>query len=112
MDLSQRTTLIFACLGHPYRRKTVNIVTERSEPITIDELAREIATRSDSGRSGEHNSNPVERIRVELYHGHLPKLAETDLIEYDPETNLVSSTPVTPHLTDLVKIAYSIAEVM
>ena len=111
-ERSRQATSIFACLGHPYRRKTVTIVTEMDVPIAIHELAREIATRSDRVLSDDGESDPVESIRIELYHNHLPKLAEADLIEYDQDVNLVSSSPATTHLTALVQIAYSITEVM
>ena len=112
MDLTQRTNSVFSGLSHPYRRVTVIIIVEMDEPVTLDELAREIATRSDQIGAEDYDSRSAERIRVELVHGHLPKLAEADLIEYDSDTNLVSSTPVTTHLTALIQIGYSIAEVM
>ena len=112
VDLSQQTNLIFTCLGHPYRRTIVNNVTEMDGPITTHKIAREIATRSDRALSDDDDTDPVESVRLELYHNHLPKLAEVDLIEYDPDANNVSSTSATTHLTALVQIAHSIAEVM
>ena len=112
VDVSQQTNSIFTGLGHPCRRKIVSIVTEMSGPITTDELAREIATRSDRALPADGDSDPVESIRLELHHSHLPKLAEADLIEYDQDAKLVSSASATTHLTALVQIAYSIAEVV
>lgn len=111
VDVSQRTDSILTCLGHPYRRETVTIITETNEPITTTELAREIATRSGQVPSDDGDSDLAESIQLELYHGHLPKLAEADLIEYNQDANLVSSASTTTHLTALVQIAYSIAEV-
>lgn len=112
LDLSQQINSIFTCLGHPYRREIVTIVTEMDGPITTHELAREIATRSNRVLSENGYADPAESIRIELYHQHLPKLAEADLIEYDQDANLVSSTSATTHLTALVQIAHSIAEMM
>lgn len=90
----------------------VNIVTEMDGPVTTHELAREIATRSDRALSDDEDSESGEAIRIELYHTHLPKLADANLIEYDYESNLVSTSSATTHLKALIQIAYSIAEVM
>ncbi|QLG63724.1 DUF7344 domain-containing protein [Halorarum salinum] len=112
MDVRQRTTTILRNLGHPYRQETITIVSDRSEPLTVDELAREIGTRTNAVGSDAHESDSVETISIELHHSHLPKLAAGDLIEYDSDANLVSSTQSTTHLRSLVEIAYSIAEVV
>lgn len=51
-----------------------------STDATIDELERYVCEHSDS--------NPDEtRVRIQLHHSTLPKLAETDLFDYDPRSN-------------------------
>lgn len=112
MDFDRRVDSLFSCLGHPFRRETIVVVAETDGTIATTELADEIASRSDPVGAGVRGADPVEAIRTELHHSHLPKLAAADLVEYDPDANLVSSTTVTTHLTALVQIAHSIADVM
>lgn len=111
MDISERTNSIFGCLSHPYRRITVNGVRERGS-ISIDEIAQEIVNQLDTIASEDIDVDRLDSIRIELQHLHLPKLAEADLIEYDRDTELISTTSTTTHLTALGQIAYSISEVM
>ena len=111
MELSQQTDLIFSSLSDPFRRWIVTIVTEIDEPITSYDLAREIAIRSGQLSPNDADSNLVDSILIELYHYHLPKLVEADLIQYDPDVDIISTSPITTHLTALIQIAYSIAEI-
>jgi hypothetical protein len=71
----------YRLLADDRRRTALGVLTEREPPITLEALAEEVAARESD--AGGREADPVDRIRVELHHVHLPVLAENDLVEYD-----------------------------
>lgn len=72
-------------LAHPRRRRVLERLRARGGRAGIAELAEELAaiereTVDDEG---------AKLVRLDLLHAHLPKLAEADVLEYDPETGVV-----------------------
>lgn len=75
-----------ACLADDRRRTALVALAEADGPMTQSHLAREIAARApDCSRS----PNDVEDVEVSLHHRHLPRLADADLVTYDPEGGTV-----------------------
>lgn len=70
-------------LVHPVRLRLLEFVESRSQPISVDELATMLATRTDVGPSGTHE------MTIALHHNHLPALDELDALTYDREAGLV-----------------------
>jgi hypothetical protein len=69
------------------RRVLLEVLGERSKPVGIDELAEAIANReSDTGTASDKE---IQNVHLSLYHKHLPKMAEMDLINYDRSTDQV-----------------------
>lgn len=68
------------------RRILLDVLDDRPTPIDLDALAEAVETR-------ENGSEPetVQQVAIALHHNHLPKLAELDVVEYDPETRIVES---------------------
>jgi len=64
------------------RRTALNILVNWSAPITLDDLAVEVVTRAGDGNAPDQDS--VERTALGLHHVHLPKMAATGIIDYDP----------------------------
>lgn len=80
---------LYDLLSHQYRRFVLAALVRRDEPTTVATLAEEIAEE----RGGKADTTEVDTqsaIRIQLYHVHLPKLAEADLIEFDPSTKMVA----------------------
>lgn len=76
-------------LGTKRRRLVLEVLSERTPPIELDELAAEV-----SAREGEFDAPPEEAIvdvAIELHHIHLPKLDEAGRIDYNPEIRTVDS---------------------
>lgn len=67
---------MFAALSHPRRRRVLSLVGEQEFATGDDYSVEAVASETDD----------PERLRTELYHHHLPKLAEMGYIEWDPET--------------------------
>lgn len=78
---TDRRTVLLACLQ------------EFDEPVTLPDLADEIAVRESGAEITEISGEVVKEIYLSLYHTDIPELAEADIVEYDQEVDLVSSTP-------------------
>lgn len=68
-------------LSHPYRREILSIyITGDQSSIAIEELIEELQQRH-AERGHLHDSR--EAVTANLYHNHLPKLADCGVLEYD-----------------------------
>ena len=86
---------IHAVLSDRRRRFVVDILVGRQSPISLNVLARAVATRIPAAPADSVAGDAPEEIATTLHHRHLPKLAEANVLEYDPETKTV-----TPRDTD------------
>jgi len=74
---------LFGVLSRPQRRRILRTLAE-SNPRQTGEFAPEVG-----GVDGEK----LDRFRVELYHVHLPKLAEAGYIDWDRNAGTVRRGP-------------------
>lgn len=78
-------------LADPRRRRVLEYLVDRPyEPVDLPDLAEHvhaIATPNANDPTGR------ETIEVSLHHTHLPKLAETGAVTYDPENRVVRYQP-------------------
>jgi hypothetical protein len=71
------------------RRVALAILAERTDPFGIDELAAAVARReTELGGDGDERPS-VERIAITLHHNHLPRIADANLVDYDPENRRI-----------------------
>lgn len=85
---------LFEALTHRRRRRVLAVLRTAGQPLTLTALAEELALRRDD----EMGDEETERLRVSLYHRHLPKLADTGLVEFDVDrkrATLAGSVPET-----------------
>jgi hypothetical protein len=69
---------MFDVLSHPYRRRVLLLVSE-ANPRGEDEFSpSDVATDDDA-----------ELLTTELFHSHLPKLAESGFIDWDRDTHTI-----------------------
>jgi len=73
-------------LAHEYRRSTLTCLHERTERLSLEELAEYIAKDIEPAGNARYDELN-ERIRIQLHHSHLPKLAAGGFVEYDSETS-------------------------
>jgi hypothetical protein len=78
----ERLDVLLTVLSEPRRRRVVEYVRD-NERATLAELAEFVAERESPDRP------PVERIELSLYHSHLPRLVEADLLAYDGDRTTV-----------------------
>ena len=76
-------------LSHPVRRAILDAL-EGTEAVAVETIVAEI-NGSDTYPSGNGDRvGGADRVEVVLHHRHLPKLAEADVIDYDPGTATVA----------------------
>ncbi|WP_205427188.1 hypothetical protein [Halorussus sp. MSC15.2] len=71
---------IFEILAAERRRHALYVLFRRTEPITLTDLAVEVASLE---------AADSERVAATLHHVHLPKLVSADVAEYDAATGTV-----------------------
>lgn len=73
-------------LSEQHRRSTLQVLQQHRKA-TIAEIAQEIAAREDDGPNSDVRS---DAIRINLYHHHIPILAESGLVHYLEEQDIVA----------------------
>jgi len=87
---------IFDALRHPYRRRILLLVSEHN-PRGEDEFGVEdLATEDDD----------LELLTAELYHRHLPKLAESGYIEWDEDERTIRRGPKFDEIAPLLRLMH------
>ncbi|MDG5821499.1 hypothetical protein [Natronococcus sp. A-GB7] len=71
------------------RRVALAILDERTELLGIDELAVAVAKREAENDAEVDEGVSVERIAITLHHTHLPRMADADVIDYDPQNGRI-----------------------
>lgn len=100
MDLDSRTEEQVRLLADSSNRTVLNILDEAGKRLHVKELADRLVDRDVSIIDSARYDDQLERTLIALHHERLPKLAEVDLIEYDPEENLAAYRPDTePNVT-------------
>lgn len=90
---------LFALLSDARRRKVLQILHDVDTPATLTDLARELVAREGGARPGEVEQQRLRQRRISLYHNHVPKLADADVVEFDADERTVTlEQPLPPHL--------------
>jgi len=66
------------------RRLALEVLAEKRGPTDLTGLASDVAARE-----GAVDDETRKQIEIALHHVHLPKLAECDVIDYDPDTHQI-----------------------
>lgn len=79
---------VLGVLANP-RRRIIFYYLQEHEVASVEELARYIAAQTVEAPNQEVEEHHVERITLDLVHNTLPKLTESQFIEYDPTSRTV-----------------------
>lgn len=93
----------FDLLANSRRRSVVRYLAAVESATTVDELATTVGAAEQGTTTTELSTEQRKRIYVSLYQVHLPKLADSDVIEYDPDTGSVRATDRVPTLHEVVQ---------
>lgn len=81
-----------ALLEHDRRKSTLSVLKSAGGAESFDDLVTDVAATE--GFSFPPSDEHSEDVAVSLHHCHLPKLAESDLVNYDPDRDHVTLTTV------------------
>lgn len=78
-------------LSATQRRQAIDLLTDRSPPVSLEDLARAMIESEDSG--GTVTKTRLEQTMVSLHHRHLPMMDEVGVITYDIHERQIVSCP-------------------
>lgn len=81
---------IYELLSNRRRRYFLECLAEHGYSLTLADLADEVAAREHDAHVADVCEEEVLRIYLTLYHQHVPKLAEADVVRYDQDGDLVA----------------------
>jgi|AntRauTorcE11898_2_1112593.scaffolds.fasta_scaffold19197_3 hypothetical protein len=87
--IESETDTYLRLLSDPLNRQIVRYLREGNEDLTtIDDLVDQLLTDDDSPTT--ENVASRRQLAPELHHRHLPKLAASDVLEFEPEDGTVT----------------------
>ncbi|WP_266082494.1 DUF7344 domain-containing protein [Haladaptatus caseinilyticus] len=76
---------VFEAIAHPRRRYLVYTLAEETE-WSLDDLATKLAAWETDTAETNIATLARQELYTSLYHSHVPKLVDLDVIEFDDET--------------------------
>lgn len=83
---------LLVAISHHQRREALNVLHEANSPLAVADLAGDLVRQLEECPDDLEANRQTERLKIELYHCHLPKLAAAGLVTFDPKRNVVSLT--------------------
>ncbi|UTF54476.1 DUF7344 domain-containing protein [Natronosalvus rutilus] len=83
---------LYNLLSHHRRRTILELLLAHEQKLTLSDLTNEIAVREYDDEITEISGDKIMDIHISLYHVHIPKLAETNIIEYDQSRGIIDPT--------------------
>lgn len=96
---------MFELLAADYRRQILLTLCD-SETVELPEaiLTRSVSAESRPAVASDGTAATDSTVAIELYHNHLPKLADAGVVEWDRDTGVVSRGPAFEHIEPLVSL--------
>ncbi|THE66291.1 hypothetical protein D8Y22_03190 [Salinadaptatus halalkaliphilus] len=81
-------------LANSRRRRLLEVIRTYNESLTLADAAEEVAVRETGRPVPELSAELVANVYISLYHDHLPRLVDADLLEYEQERDLVAPAAI------------------
>jgi len=91
---------LYSALSQKRRRYTLHHLKQQREPVSVQELAEQVAAWENGKTVQELTSQERKRVYIALYQSHLSTMAEEGLVEYDEDNGMVSLSD-SMEMTDL-----------
>ena len=101
---------ILTALQDDHRRYLLYHLREE-DPSTLDEAARRVAAWDHECDPADVPGEVHERIRVELYHSHLPKLDDMSVVDYDERSGAIRFRDPPNKLGDFLDLTRSVDDI-
>ncbi|WP_232702435.1 DUF7344 domain-containing protein [Halobacterium wangiae] len=98
------TDALMDVLSHARRRFVVACLAEYETPLTLPDVADELAVWEYDARITEVPADAVAAIHADLYHTHVPKMADAGVVDYNPERELVALAEPSRELATYVEL--------
>lgn len=98
---------VLAALSHPRRRLLLYYLQE-NDPVSIEDAATRIAAWERDEHADEVPEEVREKVLTSLYHGHVPKLTEQGIVDYDRRSGAIRFQDPPEELEALLELARSI----
>ncbi|WP_435345542.1 DUF7344 domain-containing protein [Haloarchaeobius sp. HRN-SO-5] len=95
---------IFDVLRNQRRRFVLQYLKRRDEPVELGDLATQVAAWEYNSPCEEVTSEQRKRVYTTLQQTHLPRMADANIVEYDPDEGLIQPTPRTRDLSIYLEI--------
>lgn len=89
-------------LADERRRRVLLTLRECDSHVSLDELALRVASRTQESTFGVVSQRLIDRVKISLYHTHLPKLHDANVVEYDVARETVALTMESGYLEELL----------
>jgi hypothetical protein len=87
---SLETDTLFSILSRERRRYALYCLQRYRNPMTLADLADEVARLEyDEESVAEISGEDIKSIYLNLYHSHIPKMADAGVVEYDQTDDMV-----------------------
>lgn len=86
-------------------RAVLAVLDDAGRPLHVDELAERVVRERETALDSAEHERRLERERLALHHDRLPRLADADMVDYDPEANTASVQDTIGAETDQLEAA-------
>jgi len=86
----ERASRIYECLAHTRRRHALHYLSASDTPVALADLAEAVARREASVSGAEISDKAVKDVYMSLYHNHIQKLSDAELVQYNQEQDSVT----------------------
>lgn len=90
VDFSQ--IAIYRLLSHTHRRALIDCLDEHAVSLTLADAAEEVVRRIDDRPLRDIPAEEVKQVYMALYHTHVPKLTERNVVRYEQERDVLTLT--------------------
>lgn len=97
--------VLFDVLADQRRRYTLECLREFRTPMALSDLADEVASREQERPVPDIPAEEVKQVYMSLYHVHIPKMADANIVEYTQEQDMVVLTPESEHVEPFIGLA-------
>jgi hypothetical protein len=81
---------VFKLLSSQRRRHVLHCLREHDAPIELSDVAEEVAAREQGISPAEVSEEEARQIHLVLYHTHVPKLKDANVVRYDQRADTVA----------------------
>lgn len=79
---------IYELFTHQRRREVLSCLNKYGS-LSLADLAEKVARREQDASLKEISEKDVVRVHMSLWHAHIPKLSEADIVDYDQDADIV-----------------------